>query len=93
MNAMTLDANRSETERAIRAFVEENFVLTRGAQAIGAEDSLTQLGLIDSTGVLELITFLEQSFDITVRDEETTPDNLDTVTRIVAFVERKRAGE
>jgi acyl carrier protein len=49
-----------------------------------------QAGIIDSTGVLELIMFLEEQFGIKVADEEMTPENLDSVDRIVAFVGRKR---
>ena len=46
--------------------------------------------MIDSTGVLELIAFLEQTFSISISDEETVPENLDSVRKIVSFVGRKR---
>ena len=47
--------------------------------------------LIDSTGVLELVTFLEEKYDVTVEDDEVTPENLDSVRLIAQFVQRKRA--
>jgi len=54
-------------------------------------DSLIESGVIDSTGVLELIEFLEEEFGIAVDDSETVPENLDTIERVVAFVSRKTA--
>lgn len=79
------------TATLIRAFLEENFVLAHDlGQELTPTASLSALGLIDSTGVLELIAFLEQTFRITVRDAETLPENLDSIERIVGFVERKQ---
>lgn len=91
MNAVAIDIQKNEIERQIRSFIAENFILASGdAATIAADESLTKLGLIDSTGVLELIAFLEQEFSLSIGDEETVPENLDSVERIVAFVERKR---
>jgi acyl carrier protein len=87
-------ADTDATQRAVVAFLKENFVLAGGeaSDSIPVEQSLTQLGLVDSTGVLEIIAFLESTFGITVKDEETVPDNLDSVQRIVSFVARKQGG-
>jgi acyl carrier protein len=52
--------------------------------------SLLDLGIIDSTGVLELVGFLEQTFQISVEDDELVPENLDTIDRICAYVNRKK---
>ena len=91
MNAAGVDVSQGEAEQAVRQFIQENFVLTSGGKAeLGVDDSLTQLGMIDSTGVLELIAFLEQTFSISISDEETVPENLDSVRKIVAFVGQKR---
>lgn len=91
MNAVGVDVSQGDAEQAVRQFIQENFVLASGAAAeLGVEDSLTQLGMIDSTGVLELIAFLEQTFSISISDEETVPENLDSVRKIVAFVGQKR---
>lgn len=57
---------------------------------IAQQDPLLGLGIIDSTGVLELVAFLERTFDIKVNDEDIAPENLDTLAGIAAFVQRKR---
>ena len=74
----------------IRSFIETNFVLFDEEQALGDDDSLLETGWIDSTGVLELVTFLESTFDLQLTDEDLVPQNLDSISRIAAFVERKQ---
>ena len=49
--------------------------------------------MIDSTGVLELVGFLEEAFDLRIRDDELVPENLDSIDNIVQFVTNKRASE
>jgi acyl carrier protein len=73
-----------------RSFITTNFYVADPA-ALSDDDSLLDAGIIDSTGVLDLIGYIEQQFGITVADEELVPENLDTVNRLVQFVERKRA--
>lgn len=58
---------------------------------VGGDTSLLDSGLIDSTGILELVSFLESEFGIQVQDEEIVPENFENVKSIAAFVERKRA--
>ena len=53
------------------------------------DDSLLDSGIVDSTGVLELVAFIEDEFDLEVKDEELIPENLDSIDQLVAFVERK----
>jgi len=74
----------------IREFVMSNYYIP-AADAIGDETSLFEGGYVDSTGVLELIVFIESAFRVTVDDAETVPENLDSIARIAAFVDRKRA--
>ena len=76
-------------EREIRQFLDDNFVLAADVGSIGREASLTEAGVIDSMGVLELIMYLEERFDILIPDDEMLPENLDSIGRIVAFVEQK----
>lgn len=71
---------------AIRKFIAENFMYREGLSSIDDDDSLLDKGLIDSTGVLELVFFLEKDFSIKVNDDEVLPDNLDSVNRITDFV-------
>jgi acyl carrier protein len=80
-----------EIESTIRAFIGQNFLFGQGADTLIGTDSFMEKGILDSTGVLELIAFLEQQFGVTVQDEELVPENLDSVDRVVAFVGRKLA--
>ena len=77
-------------EERVRQFIVENFYVSDPA-AIGADTSLIAGGFVDSTGMLEVISFLESEFKIRVQDQETVPENLETVGRIAAFVSRKQA--
>ncbi len=73
----------------IRDFIGKNFYLP-DASVLNDDASLMEQGIVDSTGVLELIGFLERTFGISVADTETVPENLDSIARIVAYVQRKR---
>ena len=75
----------------LRQFISENYLLTRDDSSLRDSDSLTARGIMDSTGALELVMHLEERYGVTVQDEELHPDNLDSIDRIAAFIERKRA--
>jgi acyl carrier protein len=83
----------AQVEAAVRDFIAGNFFFQDGGDAVATDDSLLAAGVIDSTGVLELVTFLESSFGIRVADEDIVPDNLDSVGRITAYVKRKLAAD
>jgi len=72
----------------IQLFVVENFLFGDGAR-LQDDTSLHEEGIIDSTGVLEVILFLEQTYHIHIEDEELVPQNLDSVINIDRFLERK----
>ena len=74
---------------AVRRFIAENFLFRDEADAIGADASLLEAGIIDSTGVLELVCFLETTFGIQVADEDMLPENLDSIRAIASYVTRK----
>jgi len=78
-----------ETREQVRSFVLSNFYVADPA-ALDDEASLLEAGIVDSTGVLEIITFLENELGVTVEDAEMVPENLDAVAHITAFVEKKR---
>lgn len=80
-----------ETRTAIRAFVVENFLFGDDSHPLPADLSLIDNDLIDSTGILELVGFLEERFAIQVADADIVPANLDTIDRIAGFITRKRA--
>ena len=75
----------------LRQFILENYLLTLEDSSLGDSDSLTARGILDSTGALELVMHLEERYGVIVQDEELHPDNLDSIEKIAAFIERKRA--
>ena len=75
----------------IKHFVLGNYLFTNDESAIADDDSLLQKGIVDSTGILELIMHIEEKYGIKVLDDEMVPANLDSVTAVSAFVERKLA--
>ena len=76
-------------EQDLRRFVADNFPFGPVGDELSSDDSLVDQGIIDSTGVLELVTYLEETYGIKVEDEELIPDNLDSINRLVRFLERK----
>jgi acyl carrier protein len=77
-----------ELKDQIRTFVNSNFYVADPA-ALGDDASLLESGIIDSTGVLEVIAFIEDTFGFTVEDSEMLPENLDSIERIAKFVAGK----
>ena len=73
----------------IRDFIVSNFLYGQDSQSLTDDQSFLENGIIDSTGVLELVGFLEQQFGITVGDRELLPENLDSVENVSRFVARK----
>lgn len=74
----------------IKNYILENYLFTDDQNALNDGDSFLQQGIIDSTGILEVIFFLEEEFGVKVADEEMIPENLDSVNNLVAFIERKK---
>jgi len=79
-------------ERDVRGFVVENFILDVGPDDLVGDASLTASGVLDSMGVLELIMFIEERYGLQVPDEDTLPENLDSIDRIAGYVRRRLAG-
>lgn len=77
-----------EVENRIRKFILENFILD-GDEILGDEDSLLEKGIIDSTGVLELVAFIEENYSFKIKDEELVPENLDSIKNISQYVQNK----
>lgn len=74
----------------VRAFILQNFYVP-DPYSLADNASLLDHGIIDSTGVLEIIGFLESSFGIVVADRDIVPENMDSVAAIAAFVTRRRS--
>jgi acyl carrier protein len=82
-------ANRIDVESRIRQFVVSNFLFGDESHALRSVDSLLGLGIVDSTGILELVGFLEQTYQLEIKDDELTPENLDSIDAATSFVMRK----
>jgi acyl carrier protein len=82
-------ADLNSIRKELRSFILETFLFGDESQAFENADSFMEKGIIDSTGVLELVSHLEQTYGITVQDEEMVPTNLDSVDNLAAFVQRK----
>jgi acyl carrier protein len=82
----------SNTREALRRYVLENCLFTDDGSKLKDGESFLETGLLDSTGILEIILFVEENLGVKVTDDEMVPDNLDSIDSLVAFVDRKQAG-
>lgn len=78
-----------DVQKEIKKFISENFIAGRKEGVLSDNESLIESGIIDSTGVLELVLFIEETFSITVEDEELVPENLDSIENLLAFLKNK----
>lgn len=76
-------------EAQLRHFITNNFLFGQSNGNLKNEDSFLEQGIIDSTGILELVAFLEGEYHFTIEDEELVPDNLDSINNLVVFIGRK----
>ena len=74
----------------LRAFILSNFLFTDDAAALANDDSFMDRGIIDSTGILEVIEFIGDEFHVTVADDELIPENFDSVSALSAFINAKQ---
>ena len=84
-----LEGVAAPMRETLRAFVLENFMFGAAPDTLDEDASFLDSGIIDSTGVMELVSFLEDRFGITVEDVELTPENLDSVSRLCAYLRAK----
>ena len=75
---------------SIRDYILENFLFTSNQDALEDSASFLEEGIVDSTGVLELVMFVEEKFGVSVEDEEIVPENFDSVEGLVRYVQQKR---
>jgi acyl carrier protein len=78
-------------EEQIRQYIAENLIFSDNGYQLPDDASLLEEGILDSTGVLELVTFVEEEFGVSVKDEEIVPENFDSVARLAAYIDRKAA--
>ena len=79
----------NELRAKIRGFIVENF-LFGDENGVKDDTSFLDEGIIDSTGILEMVSFLEEEFGISVEDEELVPENLGSINNVVAYLEKKK---
>ena len=81
-----------ELIQELRTFIIDNFLFgdASGRFTFTNDDSFQQRGIVDSTGVLELVCHLQERYAIEIDDAELVPDNLDSVSKVARFVERKQ---
>lgn len=79
-----------EFAEAMRQFIIENFLFEED-ENLKEDTSFLENGIIDSTGILELVAFLEETYEITVEDEELIPENLDSIANVVNYLKQKKA--
>lgn len=82
----------SQLKHDIRFFIAENFLYSANGDGLKDNASFLANGLIDSTGVLELVSFVEDKYGICVKDDELVPDNFDSVNNLSNFIVRKTLG-
>ena len=75
----------------LRTFIIDNFLFGKDSFEFSDDDSFIEKGLIDSSGVLELVGFLEETYLIKVRDNELVPENLDSINKLLGYLDRKFA--
>ena len=78
-----------DVRQEVRAFIFENFLFDAAEEDLKDNASFLDQGIIDSTGVLELVEWLEDEFGFDIDDEELIPDNLDSVNNLIAFIAAK----
>lgn len=75
----------------IRQYILENYLLGTSTTELANDTSFLERGILDSTGVLELVAFLEERFGVTIPDTDLIPENLDSLNGIAAYLERRGA--
>ncbi len=82
--------NKQDMVTIIRQYFFENFLFGYTEDEIKNNTSFSELGVLDSTGIMEIVSFIENKFDVTVNDSEITHENLDTIDLMVDFIMKKK---
>ena len=80
--------SKNDIATKVEGYIKENFIF-ENPNKLERDQSLLDTGVIDSTGVLSLIMFLEETFEVSINDEELVPANLDSIDKIAIFMEKK----
>jgi acyl carrier protein len=77
---------------AVESFLVNEVTVGRDIRSLGPDENLLARGIIDSLGVTQLATFIEERFGVPVEDEDLVPSNFENINRIVEFIARKQQG-
>lgn len=78
-----------EIKRKMNSYIRNKILLGNKKIGLNDDDSFLERGLIDSTGVLEMVNFIEETFGLSIEDEELIPDNLDSINKLTYFITKK----
>jgi acyl carrier protein len=79
-----------QIRESLKKFILDNILFEDDENAVKYDDSFMQKGIIDSTGILEIVNFIEDEYEISVDDDELVPENLDSINNLARFIERKK---
>ena len=85
-----MSQNMPELESEIRKFIAENMLFSADGFNYGDNDSLLEAGIVDSIGVMELVSFVDKTYKITVPPEDISPDNFDSINRLANYIRLKQ---
>jgi len=85
-----MSQNQPNLESEIRKFITENMLFSADGFNYGDNDSLLEAGIVDSIGVMELVSFVDKNYKITVPPEDISPDNFDSISRLAGYIRRKQ---
>lgn len=86
-----MNSHETEILESVRGFLQDNFLYMRPDFVLGADDQLLEQGVLDSMGVLEMLTFIEDTYGVKAADDEVSEANLGSLSAIARFVASKRA--
>jgi acyl carrier protein len=86
-----LQGTPMDIEAQVRKYILQNFMYTDDESRLTREASLIDSGIVDSTGALELVSFIEEAFNVHITDDELVPDNFDSLAKLTTFIQRKLA--
>ncbi len=83
----TIDQNTARGD--IKNFIIDSFMFGQKDQTFSDSDSFMEKGIVDSTGILEMTSFIEEKYEFAIEDDEMTPENLDSIDNLVQFISKK----
>ena len=80
-----------ELKEQIKSYIAENFLFSSNGFDMDEDESFLEAGVVDSLGVVELVSFVEETYNFEVPDDDIVPDNFDSVDNLAAYISRRTA--